>query len=89
MPWPRTTSRSNEGSQTRELGSPRTWPLYADIVAGNAEGRTSASQITQYRPVGNWGIQFSSCGALVYRLAKERGLGRDLPTEWFLQSIKN
>jgi ornithine cyclodeaminase/alanine dehydrogenase-like protein (mu-crystallin family) len=69
--------------------SPRTGPLYADIIAGNAEGRTSAGQITQYRPIGNWGIQFSSCGALVYRLAKERGLGRDLPTEWFLQTIKN
>jgi alanine dehydrogenase len=69
--------------------SKRTWPLYAEIIAGTASGRTSASQITQYRPVGNWGIQFSSCGALIYRLAKERGLGRDLPTEWFLQSIKN
>ena len=26
MPWPRTTSRSSEGSQTRELESPQTWP---------------------------------------------------------------
>jgi alanine dehydrogenase len=73
----------------RKQRSPRTWPLYAEIIAGKADGRTSPSQITQYRAVGNWGIQFSSCGALVYRLAKERGLGRDLPTEWFLQTIKN
>jgi hypothetical protein len=46
-------------------------------------------QITQYRPVGNWGLQFSSVGAVVYRRAKERGLGRALPAEWFLQDIKN
>jgi alanine dehydrogenase len=38
-------------------------PLYADVISGKAPGRTRASQITQYRPVGNWGLQFSSIGA--------------------------
>jgi alanine dehydrogenase len=60
-----------------------------DVVSGKARGRTSCDQITQYRPVGNWGLQFSSIGAVVYRRAKEQGLGRTLPTEWFLQDIKN
>jgi hypothetical protein len=64
-------------------------PLYADVISGKAPGRTSRDQISQYRPVGNWGLQFSSVGALVYRRAKEQGLGRKLPTEWFLQDIKN
>jgi alanine dehydrogenase len=64
-------------------------PLYADVISGQAPGRTGPGQITQYRPVGNWGLQFSSVGALVYRRAKEQGLGRMLPTEWFLQDIKN
>jgi ornithine cyclodeaminase/alanine dehydrogenase-like protein (mu-crystallin family) len=64
-------------------------PLYVDVVSGKARGRTSCDQITQYRPVGNWGLQFSSIGAVVYRRAKEQGLGRTLPTEWFLQDIKN
>jgi alanine dehydrogenase len=64
-------------------------PLYAEVISGQAPGRTSRDQISQYRPVGNWGLQFSSIGALVYRRAKEQGLGRKLPTEWFLQDIKN
>src|SRR5262249_19350046 len=64
-------------------------PLYADVISGKVPGRTRRDQITQYRPVGNWGLQFSSVGALVYRRAKEQGLGRKLPTEWFLQDIKN
>jgi alanine dehydrogenase len=64
-------------------------PLYADVIAGKAPGRTRREEITQYRPVGNWGLQFSSIGALVYRRATEQGLGRLLPTEWFLQDIKN
>src|ERR1700731_4476094 len=55
----------------------------------SAPGRTNRDQITQYRPVGNWGLQFSSVGAVVYRRAKEQGLGRRLPAEWFLQDIKN
>jgi alanine dehydrogenase len=64
-------------------------PLYVDVISGKAPGRTDPGQITQYRPVGNWGLQFSSVGAVVYRRAKEQGLGRTLPTEWFLQDIKN
>jgi ornithine cyclodeaminase/alanine dehydrogenase-like protein (mu-crystallin family) len=64
-------------------------PLYADVISGKAPGRTRRDQITQYRPVGNWGLQFSSVGALVYRHAKAQSLGRKLPTEWFLQNIKN
>jgi alanine dehydrogenase len=73
----------------RKQRSGPSWPLYADVVAGRAPGRTSATQITQYRPVGNWGLQFAACGALAYRMAKARGLGRELPTEWFMQDIRN
>jgi alanine dehydrogenase len=67
----------------------RELPLYTDVIAGRAQGRTSPTQITSYRAVGNWGLQFSSCGEIIYRRAKERGLGRHFPTEWFLQDIKN
>jgi ornithine cyclodeaminase/alanine dehydrogenase-like protein (mu-crystallin family) len=73
----------------RKEKSGRRWPLYAEVLAGRAEGRTRADQITQYRPVGNWGLQFAACGALVHREAVARGLGRELPTEWFLQDIRN
>jgi ornithine cyclodeaminase/alanine dehydrogenase-like protein (mu-crystallin family) len=75
-------------SSPNRVGLPK-GPLYADVISGKAPGRTSREQISQYRPVGNWGLQFSSIGALVFRRAKEQGLGRKLPTEWFLQDIKN
>jgi ornithine cyclodeaminase/alanine dehydrogenase-like protein (mu-crystallin family) len=63
--------------------------IYTDVISGRSPGRTSRDQITQYRPVGNWGLQFAACGALVYREAKARGLGRPLPIEWFVQDIRN
>jgi hypothetical protein len=75
-------------SSPRPAGLP-VGPLYVEVISGKAQGRTGREQISQYRPVGNWGLQFSSVGGLVYRRAKEQGLGSALPTEWFLQDIRN
>jgi hypothetical protein len=35
------------------------------------------------------GLQFSAVGGHVWRLCMERGLGRQLPREWFLQDIRD
>ncbi len=64
-------------------------PEFADLVTGKCAGRTSRDQITFYRNVGNQGLQFSSVGGLVYTLAKERKMGREIPTDWFLQNIRD
>lgn len=61
----------------------------ADLVAGKAKGRTSADQIT-YSERGNLqGAQFYAVAGKVYELAKKAGLGREIPTEWFLQDVRN
>jgi ornithine cyclodeaminase/alanine dehydrogenase-like protein (mu-crystallin family) len=65
------------------------WPIYTDVISGHATGRVNADQITFYYTVGNWGVQFSSVGGLVYRKAREQGLGMELPLEWFIQDIRN
>ena len=64
-------------------------PDFADLVSGKAAGRTHDDQITFYRNVGNQGLQFSAVGGWVYTKAKELGLGREIPTEWFLQDIRD
>jgi len=61
----------------------------ADLMSGKVKGRTREDQITFYRNVGNQGLQFSSVGQVVYRHALERGVGREIPTEWFLQDIRD
>jgi hypothetical protein len=33
------------------------------------------------------GYQFAACGAIAYRRAKERGLGHELPTDWFTEDV--
>jgi len=64
-------------------------PDFAALVAGEAEGRTRDDQITFYRNVGNQGLQFSAVGQIVYRKALASGEGRSIPTEWFLQNIRD
>ena len=60
-----------------------------DILSGTKQGRTSAKQIT-YSERGNiQGAQFFAVAGKVYELAKERGLGKEIPTEWCLQEIRD
>jgi ornithine cyclodeaminase/alanine dehydrogenase-like protein (mu-crystallin family) len=61
----------------------------ADLVEGKVKGRTSSDQIT-YSERGNLqGAQFYAVAGRVYELAKRAKLGREIPTEWFLQDIRN
>jgi alanine dehydrogenase len=64
-------------------------PDIAAVMAGEAPGRTSADQVTFYRNVGNQGLQFSAVGQVVYRKAVAAGVGHRIPTEWFLQDIRD
>ena len=64
-------------------------PDFADLVTGKCKGRTHRDQITFYRNVGNQGLQFSSVGGLVYEEARRLKKGREIPTEWFLQDIRD
>lgn len=61
----------------------------ADVASGKVNGRTSPDQIT-YSERGNLqGAQFHAVAGKVYELAKRAGLGREIPTEWFLQDIRD
>jgi alanine dehydrogenase len=65
------------------------FPTFNDLVSGRAPARQSADDITLYLNSGNQGLQFAAVGAAVYNRCKELGLGRELPTEWFLQDIRD
>jgi len=63
---------------------------FKELVAGKIPGRREPSQILSLGGgEGIQGIQFASVGGLVYGLAQKKGLGRELPTDWFLQTIRN
>ena len=58
-----------------------------DLVAGKIQGRTSSDQITVFNNNTGAGTQFAAVGAAVLRRARSMGLGRELPTEWFLEDV--
>ena len=70
---------------------PRDWSKYpeiCDLIAGKTAGRTSDQQITFFLNNVGTGVQFAAMGYCAYKGAKKKGLGKEIPTEWFLQDIK-
>jgi ornithine cyclodeaminase/alanine dehydrogenase-like protein (mu-crystallin family) len=63
--------------------------LLEELLSGKKKGRTSDQQIS-YSERGNiQGAQFFAVAGKVYELAKAKGLGREIPTEWLLQDIRD
>jgi ornithine cyclodeaminase/alanine dehydrogenase-like protein (mu-crystallin family) len=59
------------------------------ILDGQNPGRRDAEEILAVGGNQIQGIQFASVGGATYRLIKEKGLGREFPTEWLLQDVRN
>src|SRR5712692_1957718 len=73
-------------------------PEIADLVSGKVPGRNSEQEITIFANGGHgwghdggpgYGIQFTAMAKLIYDLAKEKGVGRQLPLEWFQQDVNS
>ena len=65
----------------------RELPLLESIIVGKIAGRTRAEQITMLRNGSGIGIQFAAVAAKAYERAKELGYGREIPTDWFTQTV--
>jgi ornithine cyclodeaminase/alanine dehydrogenase-like protein (mu-crystallin family) len=73
-------------------------PEIADLVSEKVAGRKSEDQITIFANGGHgwghdggpgYGIQFTAMAKLIYDLAQEKGVGRQLPLEWFQQNVNS
>ena len=49
--------------------------------------RETAEQITGFVNNIGLGVQFAAVGAKVFEAAKEKGLGREVPLDWFTQDV--
>jgi len=62
-------------------------PDIGDLLTGKAKGRTSPKEITCFVNNIGMGMQFAAVGGYIYKLARDKGIGKEIPTEWFLQTV--
>jgi ornithine cyclodeaminase/alanine dehydrogenase-like protein (mu-crystallin family) len=62
-------------------------PELKDVIAGKIPGRQSAKEITCFNNNIGLGIQFAAVGKAVFEDAKSKGLGKQIPTDWFLETV--
>ena len=62
-------------------------PDLKDLVTGKAQGRANVNESTCFLNNIGIGLQFAAVGAAVYSEAIAKGIGRELPTDWFLESV--
>jgi alanine dehydrogenase len=70
---------------------PRDWRQYpeiCDLIAGKAPSRQNDKQISFFLNNVGTGVQFAAMGYCAYQAAKAKGLGHEIPSEWFMQDIK-
>jgi ornithine cyclodeaminase/alanine dehydrogenase-like protein (mu-crystallin family) len=65
----------------------KTLPTLPELIIGRVEGRKSDADVTCFINNIGLGYQFAAAGSVVYRKAKEAGLGHDLPTDWFTEDV--
>jgi alanine dehydrogenase len=84
--------RSQKSMKKGDL-DPRKVRQLGDVISRKVEGRVHDRQITLFTGSGTGGsaglgTQFVAVGAMIYKRAKEAGMGREIPTEWFLQDFR-
>jgi len=63
------------------------FPDLGQLLSGQAEGRRSPTEITCFVNNVGTGLQFAAAGAYVLKKARERGVGQELPDDWFSEDV--
>ena len=73
--------------QVRDRQADARLAVLSDIVVRRHPGRTNAGEITLLGAYASFGpgTGYSALGSIIMQRARQRGLGRELPNEWFVQ----
>ena len=72
---------------TREAAPIWDFPTISQLVNGQHPGRTKDDQISCFCNNVGLGLQFAAVGSEVLARAREARVGREIPTDWFLESV--
>lgn len=65
----------------------KSFPTLPEMIAGRFIGRDDEQQVTCFLNNLGLGYQFAAAGSVIYKRAREQGLGHDLPTDWFTETV--
>jgi len=60
-----------------------------DLLAGNSPRRGGRDDITVFKNNGGTGLQFAAVAPAIYEGARRKGIGRKLPSAWFLEKMQS
>ena len=63
------------------------FPDLGDLLAGRAQGRQDAREVTAFVNNVGTGLQFAAAGAYVLEKARAQGAGTELPDDWFSEDV--
>ena len=72
---------------TREDCAIWDFPTLSELVNGQHPGRTKADAISCFCNNVGLGLQFAAVGSEVFARAREARVGREIPTDWFLEDV--
>ena len=65
----------------------KAYPTLPELISGRVPGREDESEVTCFLNNLGMGFQFAAAGSVIYRRAKEQGVGNELPTDWFTETV--
>jgi len=87
MPGTPNLSEERERGWWAEPARSGRYPDLGELLAERVPGRERADEITCFANNVGTGLQFAAAGALALRKAREQGVGKELPDEWFTEDV--
>lgn len=69
--------------------SSQSYPTIAQLISSGRAAERAADAVSLFLPIGTQGVQFAAVGGLALARCEEADRGRELPDEWFLETIRN
>ncbi len=63
------------------------YPTLPELIVGRASGRENDKEVTCFLNNLGLGYQFAAAGSVIYKRAVENGIGNQLPTDWFTETV--
>ena len=87
MPGTPNVDESREQGWWKDPARKDRYPDLGDLLSERAPGRERAEEITCFANNVGMGLQFAATGAAVLHKARELGVGRELPDDWFTEDV--